>query len=181
MPGHKRTLLAVHEHSQCPVHLRHRLAGLLRLQCSRAVDEVFSKLLWEEIRLNELQQVLRVVAFLTSFVELLPQSAQACGGGTGSGLGCLMLERLALPSQQDAESSPLRFYGSGCRCSTEAPFRGLREEEQDLLHGLVLPSGCHGRCRALQHRAWVLIHDSGVCGLVTKPPSGLVFCALRYQ
>ena len=115
--------------------------------------------------------------FDQAFVELLPKSAQACGGGTGSGLGCLMLERLALPSEQDAESF-LLYHGSGFRCSTEAPFRGLWEEEQDLLHGLVLPSGCHGRCRALQHCAWVLIQLFGVYGLVTKPPSGLVYLCM---
>ena len=84
----------------------------------------------------------------------------------------------ALPCVQSKMPSLLLYHGSGFRCSTEAPFRGLREEEQDLLHGLVLPSGCHGRCRALQHCAWVLIHDSGVYGLVTKPPSGLVYLCM---
>ena len=36
-----------------------------------------------------------------------------------------------------------------------ASVRGLRQEEQDLLHGLVLPPGCHCCRRALQHCPWV--------------------------
>jgi tubulin alpha len=50
----------------------------------------------------------------------------AVGGGTGSGLGCLMLERLSVD------------YG---------------KKNQMLVHSVGLPTGGHGGCRALQYGA----------------------------